>query len=200
MIELVTIYHPDKMADFVAESLLHKVLEQDPSNGRAAFEVIIGADPHYLSEQVFNKDQAIAWVFGEMSCPRPHDIYIHELRLGNQVIKLQFIGVREQDITLHNISKNYTADQAIIRPVSISEDYLVGIRGIQMKIIRNSARCKKCGVEIESKYTHNWVRCECPGMEFIYVDGGHSYQRWGGNPNQFESTSILEEDDEEDKE
>lgn len=41
-----------------------------------------------------------------------------------------------------------------------------------MKIIKNRARCKKCGDIIESRYTHEMVWCSC---RTIAVDGGHSY-------------------------
>lgn len=44
------------------------------------------------------------------------------------------------------------------------------------KLIRNAARCKKCGIVIESKYTHDFVRCACGS---IFVDGGLSYSRGG---------------------
>lgn len=44
-----------------------------------------------------------------------------------------------------------------------------------MKIIKNRARCKKCGDIIESRYTHEMVWCSCKS---IAVDGGHSYLRW----------------------
>ena len=41
-----------------------------------------------------------------------------------------------------------------------------------MAIIRNSARCKKCGDEIESKHRHDFVTCRCGAVS---VDGGKSY-------------------------
>ena len=41
-------------------------------------------------------------------------------------------------------------------------------------IVRNSARCRKCGVEIESKTVHNFVTCPCGS---ISVDGGREYIR-----------------------
>jgi ribosomal protein S27AE len=39
-------------------------------------------------------------------------------------------------------------------------------------IIRNSARCPRCGDEIVSRHKHDFVRCSC---EFMAVDGGSSY-------------------------
>jgi len=45
-----------------------------------------------------------------------------------------------------------------------------------MTIIRNSAICKLCGDEIESKYRHDYVSCKCGG---ISVDGGKDYLRRG---------------------
>jgi len=43
------------------------------------------------------------------------------------------------------------------------------------KIIRNVARCKKCGDVIESKHRHDYVSCKCGA---IAVDGGTCYIRW----------------------
>jgi ribosomal protein S27AE len=43
------------------------------------------------------------------------------------------------------------------------------------KIIRNAARCKKCGDVIESKHRHDFVSCKCGA---IAVDGGTDYIRW----------------------
>ena len=43
-----------------------------------------------------------------------------------------------------------------------------------MNIIRNSARCRKCNDEIESKYRHDYVTCNCGA---ISVDGGRAYLR-----------------------
>lgn len=57
-----------------------------------------------------------------------------------------------------------------------------------VRIVRNSARCTKCGDEIESTHRHDFVRCSCGGL---FVDGGHAYLRRGGD--SFEDTSIVEE-------
>ena len=64
-------------------------------------------------------------------------------------------------------------------------------------IIRNSARCRKCGDEIESKYVHDFVRCRCKA---IYIDGGTLYRRAGGEIEDFEDTSIYEEEEDDGKE
>ena len=45
------------------------------------------------------------------------------------------------------------------------------------KILRNRARCKRCGDIIESKHVHDFVSCKCGA---ICVDGGHDYIRRGG--------------------
>ena len=57
------------------------------------------------------------------------------------------------------------------------------------KLIRNAARCRKCGDVIESKHRHDFVRCECGA---IYIDGGLSYARGGGDPSNFESLCEYE--------
>lgn len=41
---------------------------------------------------------------------------------------------------------------------------------------RNRARCRKCSDVIESKHTHDFVRCRCGA---IFIDGGPSYRRGG---------------------
>ena len=55
-----------------------------------------------------------------------------------------------------------------------------------MAILRNSARCKRCQDEIESKYRHDFVSCKCGA---ISVDGGKAYLKRCGNPEDFEDTS-----------
>jgi hypothetical protein len=43
-------------------------------------------------------------------------------------------------------------------------------------IIRNAARCRKCGDVIESKHRHDFQACRCGA---IFVDGGRDYLRYG---------------------
>ena len=57
------------------------------------------------------------------------------------------------------------------------------------KIIRNSARCRKCGHETESKHRHDYVECPCGA---IAVDGGRDYLKRTGNREDIEETSIIE--------
>lgn len=58
-----------------------------------------------------------------------------------------------------------------------------------VRIIRNSATCKHCGDEIESKSTHDYVECKCGR---IAVDGGRSYLRRVGSINDLQETSLVE--------
>lgn len=44
------------------------------------------------------------------------------------------------------------------------------------KIIRNAAKCAKCGTVIESKHRRDFVTCGCGA---IFVDGGLDYIRRG---------------------
>ena len=53
-------------------------------------------------------------------------------------------------------------------------------------ILRNSAKCRKCGDSIESKHRHDFVWCKCGA---IAVDGGKAYLRRVGNFGDFEDTS-----------
>lgn len=41
-------------------------------------------------------------------------------------------------------------------------------------IVRNSARCLRCGDEIESEHQHDFRCCSCGNL---CVDGGHEYRR-----------------------
>jgi len=57
---------------------------------------------------------------------------------------------------------------------------------------KNKAQCKLCKDIIESKYTHDFVRCKCGA---IFVDGGHDYWRRGGErENIIEILEELEKD------
>ena len=66
-------------------------------------------------------------------------------------------------------------------------------------IIRNAARCRNCGDEIESTHRHDFVTCSCftdtEDCTGIFVDGGKDYLRAGGNPKNFISLLEATEDD-----
>lgn len=59
-----------------------------------------------------------------------------------------------------------------------------------VKIIRNSAKCLKCGDEIRSASRHDFNSCSCGSLS---VDGGTDYLRRCGNPEDYEDTSICKE-------
>lgn len=54
-------------------------------------------------------------------------------------------------------------------------------------IIRNAARCNKCGDVIQSVSRHDFVECKCKA---IYVDGGNEYLRSGGDRKDFVSLYV----------
>lgn len=58
------------------------------------------------------------------------------------------------------------------------------------KLIRNIIRCKKCGDIIESKTRHDYQECSCGA---VFVDGGIDYQRIGGDANDWENLSVIED-------
>ena len=61
----------------------------------------------------------------------------------------------------------------------------------QYKIIKNAAKCAKCGDEIESKYRHDFASCKCGA---IFVDGGKDYIRRGAeNFDDIIEQSVYEE-------
>ena len=56
-------------------------------------------------------------------------------------------------------------------------------------ILRNSAFCEECKVEVESKSRHDFATCKCGN---ISVDGGHSYiRRAVRDPHSYTNTSIV---------
>lgn len=58
-----------------------------------------------------------------------------------------------------------------------------------MRILKNAARCKVCKTYIESHYRHDFQMCKCGK---VFVDGGHDYLHWGGEPNEIEDLSVVE--------
>ena len=59
-----------------------------------------------------------------------------------------------------------------------------------MVIIKNAIRCNRCGDEIESMGTHQFVTCSCGACS---VDGGHEYlRRCAPSENDFTDISIVE--------
>jgi hypothetical protein len=52
-------------------------------------------------------------------------------------------------------------------------------------IIKNAAKCLKCGETIESKHRHDFVSCSCGNL---FVDGGKDYIRRG-----FIDDTMIEE-------
>ena len=62
-----------------------------------------------------------------------------------------------------------------------------------MGIKENKIRCKKCGEIIESKTIHDYVFCKCGACA---VDGGHTYLRRSGYPDNWEELSVFADDEE----
>ena len=55
-------------------------------------------------------------------------------------------------------------------------------------INRTAIRCRKCGEEIESTYTHDFKWCSCRA---VAVDGGHDYLRRCGNMEDWDELSEI---------
>lgn len=55
------------------------------------------------------------------------------------------------------------------------------------RIIRNAARCKNCGVVLESRSRYDYVACICGNA----VDGGREYLGRSGNPGDLEELSTF---------
>lgn len=58
-------------------------------------------------------------------------------------------------------------------------------------IIKNSAKCLKCGDVIESKHRHDYVSCKCGNLS---VDGGKDYCKRGlvGDQNSYVEMNEVE--------
>jgi len=69
------------------------------------------------------------------------------------------------------------------------------------KLVRNSAKCRHCGTQIESKTIYDWVACDCftnsRKNTGIFVDGGLDYARRGGNMENFIDNSKWVQDTDE---
>lgn len=61
-------------------------------------------------------------------------------------------------------------------------------RPLGRNIIRNAARCRKCGDVIESRSRHDMVKCSCRA---IAVDGGLDYLYRLGSPDDCEELSEF---------
>lgn len=57
------------------------------------------------------------------------------------------------------------------------------------RIIKNSARCKKCHDVLVSVSVHDFKWCTC---RTIFVDGGREYLRRGGDFSSLEDLSEFE--------
>lgn len=58
------------------------------------------------------------------------------------------------------------------------------------KIVKNAARCLKCGEHVESVRRHDFVTCLCGA---VAVDGGKDYLKRSGNPEDIVDLSVVEE-------
>ena len=62
----------------------------------------------------------------------------------------------------------------------------------KQKILRNRAKCNKCGDIIESINTHDFKTCKCRA---ISIDGGHPYlKRSAASPKDFHDLSVVIEE------
>lgn len=61
-----------------------------------------------------------------------------------------------------------------------------------MLIVKNAIRCNRCGDEIESTDTHQFVTCRCG---ICSVDGGHDYlRRCAPSEADYSDISIVHSD------
>lgn len=60
-----------------------------------------------------------------------------------------------------------------------------------MKILKNSVRCKNCGIDIESKDEYSRVECSCGA---VTITGGKKVLVRYGKEKDFVETSMVEMD------
>lgn len=58
------------------------------------------------------------------------------------------------------------------------------------RLVKNAARCKKCGHVLVSRHRHDYVACPCGNA----VDGGKDYLKRVGNIDDLEDMSEWEEE------
>jgi hypothetical protein len=66
----------------------------------------------------------------------------------------------------------------------------------ESRIKTNRAQCKSCNEVIESFHRHDFKFCKC---KTIFVDGGKSYLRRGGEPAAILELSEFEEVEQQDE-
>ena len=62
------------------------------------------------------------------------------------------------------------------------------------RLLRNRARCSRCGDTVESLHRHDFQRCGCGA---VAVDGGRDYLRRAGRIEDCEELSEWENDSKE---
>ena len=63
------------------------------------------------------------------------------------------------------------------------------IKDMDKIIVYNAIRCKHCGDEIESNFTHDFKTCKCGRVS---VDGGHDYFKRDGAREDYEELDASE--------
>ena len=58
-----------------------------------------------------------------------------------------------------------------------------------LKILRNSVKCRKCGVSIESKSVFGMIECKCGA---VAITGGKKFLNRSGKEDDFVETSLVE--------
>ena len=65
------------------------------------------------------------------------------------------------------------------------------------RITRNRIQCLTCHKVVESTFTHDFRKCDCPSDSgtAVYADGGKAYLKRAGNPTGYIELSKYEGDD-----
>jgi hypothetical protein len=88
-----------------------------------------------------------------------------------------------------------TGETVYLTPIQIEEilaalEHPAPMR--EPRLLRNRARCSRCGDIVESRHRHHYVACGCGALA---VDGGLSYLRRTGEPADCEEMSEWETPD-----
>lgn len=86
--------------------------------------------------------------------------------------------LREEGYVYSGTVNLINSDGNAIQEISINHDGLLPEIEGDWDLISNKIQCLECGNDIESKFQHDLQYCACGNT---YVDGGLSYNRWGGS-------------------
>lgn len=118
-----------------------------------------------------------------------------ELRQSVFALRLELTALLNQQTKLsRDLEEAWIEVGKLKRPAdgtSLSPTIAPSPPPIPPRILRNRARCLKCGDTVESTFRHDFVYCKCGA---VFVDGGKDYLRRGGELRDIEELSEFAEE------